>query len=117
MRRTVALLGSAVLIAAAAPRTPEERQTLVDLAYALGEAHGLRTACQGPEDQAWRSRMSRLIEVENPPEAFRRRLIDSFNAGFATRKAEHPVCRPETEAEERAVAAHGRDLARRLAGG
>ena len=117
MSRALALLSCAVLLAAAAPRAPDQRQTLIGLAYVLGEAHGLRTACQGPEDQAWRSRMSRLIEVESPPEAFRRRLIDSFNAGFATRKAENPTCRPETAGEERAAAARGRDLARRLVGG
>jgi uncharacterized protein (TIGR02301 family) len=101
---------------AAAARTPEQRQTLVDLAYVLGEAHALRAACRGADDQSWRARMTRMIEVEKPDTAFRRRLIDSFNAGFVTRQAATPSCGEATPAQERDVASRGRDLAQRLAG-
>ena len=103
--------------AASAPaRTPEQRQTLVDLAYVLGEAHALRAACQGADDQAWRSRMTRMIDVEKPDTAFRRRLIDSFNAGFVGRQSATTACNEAVAAQERAVAGRGRDLAQRLAG-
>jgi len=110
-----ALLAAAVV--EAPPRSPDQRQALVDLAYALGEAHGLRTACRGAEDQTWRARMARVLEVERPADDFRRRLVDGFNAGYATRRAEYPSCRDGAEAQERAAAARGRDLARRLTGG
>lgn len=118
MRRlaaTLALLLATPALAAPAPRSPDQRQTLLDLAYVLGEVHALRGACQGPEDQAWRSRMTRMLEVEQPDVAFRRRLIDNFNTGFAARRAQTPVCRPETPGQERAAAVRGRALAQRLA--
>jgi uncharacterized protein (TIGR02301 family) len=97
------------------PRSPEQRQVLLDLAFVLGEAHALRAACRGDEDQTWRTRMSALIEVERAEEAFRRLLVDRFNAGFAGRRTATPTCAPDTPAEERAVAARGQALADRLA--
>ena len=110
----------AVALASASPapaaRAPEQRQTLVDLAYVLGEAHALRAVCQGEEDQSWRTRMTRMIEVEKPDTAFRRRLIDSFNAGFVSRQAATRACDEGAAAQERGVAARGRGLAQRLAG-
>jgi uncharacterized protein (TIGR02301 family) len=99
------------------PRSPVQRQTLVDLAYTLGEAHALRTACLGADDQVWRGRMSRVIEVERPDDPFRRRLVDAFNSGFVTGQARNPTCRETTTGEERAAARRGRDLAGRLAAG
>ena len=111
----------ALLIAAAlgaAPpqdvRPPEARRVLSDLAFVLGEAHALRAACKGGEDQTWRGRMTAMIEVERPEEAFRRLLVDRFNAGFASRQAATPSCAADTPAEERAVAARGQALAAAL---
>lgn len=98
-------------------RPPDERQVLLDLAFVLGEAHALRAACRGAEDQAWRSRMTALIEVEKPDEAFRRLLVERFNAGYAARQAEAADCKPGVPAQERAAAARGRALAQRLGGG
>jgi len=111
-----ALVAVVTPAAAQAPRTPDQRQVLLDLAYVLGEAHGLRAACAGADDQTWRSRMTRLLEVEAPEEAFRRRLVDGFNSGFLNRQAQNPACRPGTAAEEQAAARRGGELARRLAG-
>jgi uncharacterized protein (TIGR02301 family) len=106
-----------LLIAAAlSVRSPEQRQTLVDLAYVLGEAHALRQACKGPDDQTWRTTMSRMVQVEAPDTPLKRRMVDSFNAGFMTRQAEHAACGPETTEAERATAERGRALAGRLAG-
>jgi len=115
----LAAMAAALPVAAAeAPvRSPVQRQTLTDLSYALGEAHALRTVCLGPEDQVWRGRMSRVIEVEQPDDPFRRRLVDAFNAGFVTGQARNPTCRETTPGEERAAARRGRDLARGLAAG
>lgn len=124
MRRALIALAAASIwagpaadrvLAAPAPRSPDQRQTLIDLAYVLGEVHALRAACQGAEDQAWRSRMSRMLEIEQPDAAFRRRLVDTFNTGFAVRQADTPTCRPDTAAQERAAAVRGRALAQRLA--
>jgi uncharacterized protein (TIGR02301 family) len=106
-----------VLIAVAlVARTPDQRQALVDLAYVLGEAHALRQACAGIKDQTFRLKMNRMIEVEQPEEIERRRLVERFNAGFMTRQAEYPACGPAVENARRATAERGERLARRLAG-
>ena len=76
--------------AEAAEQTPMERQTLVELAYVLGQSHALRQACMGGDDQFWRGRMLRLVQTETPDPAFDKRLRDSFNAGFAADQAQVP---------------------------
>ena len=105
-----------MVAAALAARSPDQRQAMVDLAYVLGEAHALRQACDGPNDQTWRARMSRMITVEAPDAALQRRMVDTFNAGFMARQAENPTCGPGVPEAERATAARGRALAQRLGG-
>lgn len=118
----LALLAPAAAAAgAAAPaRNGEARQLTVDLAYALGEAHALVQACGGGGDQSWRARMVRMLETEEMDPGFlrsgRRRLVESFNAGFSARRAEFPACRPAASDALRTTAARGESLARRLAG-
>lgn len=104
-----------MLAAALAARTPEERQTLVDLSYVLGEAHALRQVCSGVGDQTWRVRMNRMIELEKPDPGLSRRLVDAFNAGFMTRQAERPSCDAGALEAERATAVRGRALSEKLA--
>ncbi len=96
-------------------RSPVERQVVVQLAYTLGEAHALRRLCAGPADALWYGRMERLEAQEASDEAFRSRLVESFNAGFASRTAQFPACGPASEVAERRVAARGGALAHRLA--
>lgn len=90
-----------------------QRQQLLDLAYALGESHALRQAC-APDDQYWRERMRRLIEVERPDEAFAQRLADRFNTGFSVRQAQFPACTPAVRTEAAAAARRGRAAAQAL---
>ena len=99
--------------AAAQDRAPAQRQQLLDLAYALGESHALRQACT-PDDQYWRERMRRLIEVERPDGAFAQRLADRFNTGFSVRQAQFPECTPAVRAEAAAAARRGRAAAAAL---
>jgi uncharacterized protein (TIGR02301 family) len=65
-----------------AERSAAVRADLLDLAQALGESHALAQACS-PEDQTWRARMRRLIEVEAPDVTLEADLADRFNAGSA----------------------------------
>ncbi len=97
--------------------SPPQRQRVVDLAYVLGEAHALHRVCAGREDNTWRGRMGRLLQAEAPDPAYRQQLMDSFNAGFTARNAEFPACTIKSADAEKTVAAHGRDLARRIAAG
>jgi uncharacterized protein (TIGR02301 family) len=96
-------------------RSPEQRQRVVDLAYVLGEAHALHRLCAGTDDNTWRGRMSRLIQVEAPDPAYRQRLMGSFNAGFTARSVEFHSCTNKSAAAEREAAERGRSLSRQLA--
>jgi uncharacterized protein (TIGR02301 family) len=117
--RLVPLAIAFVLVAAgsapAQDRTPALRQTLVDLAYVLGESHALRQACEGAGDQFWRTRMIRMTDVEAPDETLDARLKESFNTGYASRQGEFPSCTPASRQAEASAAIHGRDLAAKLA--
>lgn len=125
MRRLAVLLLALPHLALAAtavpPRSPQARQLVIDLAYAMGETHALRQACLGDADQEWRVHMGRLVEVESADPALgasgQRRLVESFNAGFNAKSAQFPSCKPEVQAALVAAAAKGETLARRLAGG
>ncbi len=116
MFRASPIMLALALLAQAAPaaaqdRGPALRQSLVDLAYVLGEAHALRQACQGAEDQYWRTRMIKLVDAEQPDAALDRRLKESFNTGFASRQSEFPTCSAASHRAAVAVAAHGQQLA------
>lgn len=101
--------------ASAQDRSPALRQSLVDLAYVLGEAHALRQVCQGADDQYWRTRMIKLVDTEQPDAALDRRLKESFNTGFASRQSEYPACSAASHKAAVAVASHGQQLAAALA--
>jgi uncharacterized protein (TIGR02301 family) len=115
----VCVVGAASSALAQGPihRSPVERQTLVQLSYALGEAHALHRLCAGPDDATWYARMQRLEKQEGADDNFRRQLIESFNAGYAANAAQFTRCSLASQAAEREAAAHGAALARDLAGG
>ncbi len=102
---------------AAPERSPAQREILADLAYVLGQAHALRTLCEGEGEQVWRARMARMVELENPDDAFREQLYDGFNTGFLGAQAAHTRCDARARAAVADVAARGRDLSRSLASG
>jgi uncharacterized protein (TIGR02301 family) len=111
-----------VLLACAAPavaqeRSPADRQTLVALAYALGQSHALRQVCTGASDYYWRRRMQHLVAAEQPDGPFNRRLADSFNDGFVASRQAFPTCNAAAKAEAEAVAAKGGELAMDLNSG
>jgi uncharacterized protein (TIGR02301 family) len=114
-----ALLALALLAPAGAAmaqdRGPAERQTLLDLAYTLGESHALRQVCKGVDDQYWRSRMVRLTEVEKADQAFDAQLRDKFNTGFAARPGQFPDCDEASRQAEQQMARKGQGLAAKLA--
>jgi uncharacterized protein (TIGR02301 family) len=113
-----ALLAVAVLSwsgsALAQDRGPVERQTLLDLAFTLGESHALRQICEGGGDQYWRSRMVRLTEVEKADQAFDAQLREKFNTGFAARQGQFVECDDASRQAEQAVARKGQTLAAKL---
>jgi uncharacterized protein (TIGR02301 family) len=121
MRRFIAILTAGLVLgqaggALAGPRGPAERQSLIDLAYVLGESHALRQACAGPADQFWRARMAAMVKAEAPDPAFDRQLKGAFNTGFAATQSAVPRCAPGVRRREAAAAARGRALASSLIG-
>ena len=62
-------------------RSGAERQVVVQLAYALGEAHALHRLCAGAADATWYGRMQRLEAEEGGDDTGRRQLVEAFNAG------------------------------------
>ena len=116
MRKGLAAALAALLIGAPALAQTADaltRQQLLDLSYVLGEAHALRQACE-PEDQYWRARMQRMLEVERPDAAFAQRLADRFNTGFSVRQGQFQACNGQARAELARTAAKGKALAEAL---
>ena len=101
--------------ASAQDRAPDARQALADLAYVLGQSHALRQACVDRDDQFWRDRMGRLLDIEASDQALKRRLQDAFNTGFAAARLSYPRCGAGARAELARLAMRGKDLAARLA--
>jgi uncharacterized protein (TIGR02301 family) len=100
--------------ALAQDRPPAERQTLGELAYALGESHALRQVCRGPGDQYWRDRMLRLTQIEAGDPAFDAAIRERFNTGYAAGQADAQNCGPYSRRAEAAAAARGQALAQKL---
>jgi uncharacterized protein (TIGR02301 family) len=121
MTRIGVALAAAVLLSPAASvaqdRSPADRQTLVQLAYVLGESHALRQACVSASDQFWRNRMRTLEGAEQPDAPFDRRLQDSFNDGFLAGRANFPHCTQKARDDAAAIAAKGQSLVESLSTG
>lgn len=121
MTRFGAAIAAAVVLAPGASvaqeRTPAERQTLVQLAYVLGESHALRQACVSASDQFWRNRMRTLEGAEQPDAPFDRRLQDFFNDGFIAGRTNFPHCTQKARDEAAAIAAKGQSLVEDLTTG
>ena len=112
MRALTALI--LTLVAGGAAAQPPRTEMISDLAYATGQIHALRQLCQGADDQYWRERMERIIELEAKDEAARAPLAQRFNDGFRAARAQYPRCTDASRSAERAVAANGRALAKLL---
>ncbi|ADG08839.1 TIGR02301 family protein [Caulobacter segnis] len=100
--------------ASAQDRPADQRQRLLELAYALGESHALRQACEGEGDQYWRARMMRLVQVERPGPTLETQLRERFNAGFVALRGQYPACDEASRKAEAQAARHGQALALKL---
>ncbi len=109
------MIGAAAALLMLAAPDGAVRPALLDLAYALGEAHGLSRTCRGREEARWRSRMSAVLDRERPAREARLQMVDRFNAGYAAARAVHPACDPEARTALADALARAAPLARRLA--
>ena len=114
-----AFLIAIAMIASSAPalaqeRPAELRAALVGLTRVLGESHALRQACEGADDQYWRSRMNRLLETETPDVEVEEQLKASFNAGFAETRRLYPFCNDNARRAQGLAAMRGQELSAAL---
>ncbi len=114
------LLAAALLTAPAAAQETGSRgpslQTLTDLAAALGEAHAVRTLCNGDGDQTWRVYMQNLLDLEAPGGARKSQLTAAFNRGYRVQNGRGQSCTADMRNIEADIARRGRILAESAAG-
>ena len=118
--RTYRLAAIALLLApaAGAPAGAQEpglsgpsMQTLLDLASALGEAHAIRTLCNGDGDQTWRVYMQNLMDLEAPGGSRKSQMTGAFNRGYRSQSSRRSECTPELRQVEAEIASRGQALA------
>jgi len=99
-----------------APLREAPIETLVDLAETLGEAHAIRSLCNGDQDQTWRNYMFSMLNMEGPTGSPRRSAMTSaFNRGFRNQSGRNRSCTPDLPGLEAKIAARGRALAESVA--
>jgi uncharacterized protein (TIGR02301 family) len=108
-----------ILLALAALATPvaaqERRAELVAMAGVLGESQALRELCEGPRDPYWRSRMMRMLAVEEVDGPASAALTAAFNSAYGRAKGEFAACGPASRRAEADAALRGQELAAALA--
>ncbi len=119
LRTLVAILALAAspLHADAQPPAHEAPiEIVIDLAETLGQAHAIRSICNGDSDQTWRNYMFSMLSIEGPTGSPRRAALTSaFNRGFRTQQSRSTSCTPEMQQMEAEIAARGRRLAEAVA--
>ena len=104
---------------AAELRVEQDMVTMTSLVEALsknlGQMHYLRALCFGQNDQKWRDYASRMVKVEAPNDADRRRqLIRAFNAGYFQEQERHSKCSSQVSVDVAALSENGRHIASML---
>jgi uncharacterized protein (TIGR02301 family) len=113
------LLAAALLLASPLPAAAQEAtgksapiDVLSDLAETLGQAHAIRSLCNGDDDQTWRNYMFTMLNMEGPSGSPRRASMTSaFNRGFRAQQGSTKSCTPDMPKLEAQIAARGRALA------
>jgi uncharacterized protein (TIGR02301 family) len=78
------------------PPPPYEPQ-LLRLAEILGALSYLRDICSARDGEAWRSKMSTLLDAEAQTQTRRERLAGAFNRGFRGYEVIYRTCTPNAE--------------------
>jgi uncharacterized protein (TIGR02301 family) len=103
-----AVIAALFLVAPAAAQPPrvdyvQRAQDLETVAHAFGELHHIRRMCEPRrEAEAWRNRMRKLVELEQPQPALRDKMVAAFNEGFRNAESRFDYC--DEEARDYAAA-------------
>lgn len=116
MSRLLAVLAVLVAAVAAEPALAQVRSAdLVTLSRVFGELHHIRRTCEPErEADAWRNRMRRLVELEEPGADLRAQMVEAFNGGFRAAEARFPYCDRDARNSAAASAALAEDVTARL---
>lgn len=98
------------------PDGPAYEPQLLKLAEIIGSLAYLRTLCAASDAQAWRDRMSALVEAEGRTPQRRNRLTSSYNRGFRAYALTHRNCTDASQEAASRLAAEGEQLSKALAG-
>jgi uncharacterized protein (TIGR02301 family) len=111
----------AAFVLAATPRPAQAQEgigpgppveILSQLAELLGQAHAIRSLCNGDADQTWRNYMFNMLAIEAPAGSPRKSALTSaFNRGFRTQSNVTRSCSSDMGKLEADIAARGRALA------
>ncbi len=91
--------------------TPPPLEFLVEMAEILGQAHAIRTACNGEGDQTWRAYMMEMMSIEAPSGNRRSELTRAFNQGYRSQSRRARSCTADLAETEAQLAERGRMLA------
>ncbi len=118
--RRLPVLAATLSLAIAVPMPADAQkgrlETLVELAAVLGEAHAIRTVCNGDGDQTWRNYMMSMIDLEAPSGPRKSTMTSAFNRGYRAQSGRTSSCSSDLVQVEAAIAARGRALADAVAG-
>ena len=86
-----------------------------DLAGLLGEAHYIRTLCNGANDQYWRNFMRDFLDLEGESPSRRSLFVTAFNRGYRYQSHRSTTCSQATASDEARLARKGKTLAEEIA--
>lgn len=87
---------------------------LVRIAEIMGGLHYLRGICDKEKNQVWRGNMLRLLDLEQPPQDVRERMVSRFNSYFDREKRSHATCNRKATREIKRLAGEGQQLTSEL---
>ncbi len=116
MMRCFVLLAAGLVLAAPAlaePVPPAQRPALLDLANALGEAHGIHKRCN-TADGKWRAQMKDIVLREGDRSPFAGQLRMRFNTGYRDSQAKFASCTYDAVMADAVAATRVSDQLKRL---
>jgi uncharacterized protein (TIGR02301 family) len=91
-------------------------RNLAELSAVIGAAHAVRVACNGVDDQYWRSYMQQILSLEAPERGpLRARMVDGFNRGYQQSERRNGRCSANSAQAEAEYAREGKRLSDALA--
>jgi uncharacterized protein (TIGR02301 family) len=93
------------------PPPPYEPQ-LLRLSEILGALSYLRDICEARDGEAWRAKMSALLDAEAKTQTRRERLAGAFNRGFRGYEVIYRTCTPNAETVITRYLSEGGQIAR-----